>query len=379
MPDPDAEPPPPKPDYMYDIEFFSISPEGVPLVLDNDPIAWGLATAVALIILAIGWGLRRVGARLAAGRRDQSWLRAAFVALSETHWGLIVLLSVAGGVAVLSLPPALRALDHMILTAGIMLQAALWGTTLVQSWADRKRKRIRTKNPAALTALELTRVALLVGVWAAAAVIGLDAIGINVTALMAGLGIGGIAIALAAQSVLGDLLASVSIALDKPFVVGDFLDTGSEFKGTVEHIGLKTTRLRSLSGEEIVLSNADLLNSRIRNYGRMEERRVPSTLGVTYQTPRAALEAIPDLIRKAVEARGEAARFDRAHLARFGNSAIEFDYVYFVTSPDFVAHMDVQQAINLDLHAAFAQVGADFAYPTQTVFLRRDGGEEASA
>jgi len=379
MPPPDAEPPPPKPDTLYDIELFSMREDGMPLVLDNDPVAWGLATAVALLILVIGWGLRRAGARLAAGRRDQSWLRAGFVALAETHWGLIILLAVAGGVAALSLPPALRALDHLILTAGIMLQAALWGTTLVQSWADRKRKRIRTKNPGALTVLELTRVALLVGVWAIAALIGLDAVGINVTALVAGLGIGGIAIALAAQSVLGDLLASISIALDKPFCVGDFLDTGSGFVGTVEHIGIKTTRVRSLTGEEIVLSNADLLNSRVRNFGRMAERRVASTLGVTYQTPRAALEAIPGLIRAAIEARGEAARFDRAHLARFGDSSIEFDYVYFVTSPDFVAYMDAQQAINLDLHAAFERAGADFAYPTQTVFLRREDAEAEAA
>jgi small-conductance mechanosensitive channel len=166
--------------------------------------------------------------------------------------------------------------------------------------------------------------------WSIVLLLALDNLGIDVTALVTGLGIGGIAVALAAQNILGDLFASLTIVLDKPFVLKDFLIV-NEFLGTVEHIGLKTTRLRSLTGEELVFSNADLLNSRIRNYGRMFERRVVCSLGVVYQTPRDKLVKIPDIIRSAVEAQ-EKTRFDRAHFKDFGAYALNFEAVYYTST-----------------------------------------------
>jgi small-conductance mechanosensitive channel len=205
--------------------------------------------------------------------------------------------------------------------------------------------------------------------WVVVLLLGLDNLGIDVTALVAGLGVTGIAVALAVQNILGDLFASLSIVLDKPFVIGDFLAVG-DMMGSVEYVGLKTTRLRSLSGEQLVFSNSDLLGSRIRNFGRMAERRALFTIGVTYQTPREKLERIPQMIREAVEAQPQT-RFDRSHFARYGDSAITFETVYYVTVPEYPVYMDIQQAINLRIHEAFEREGIEFAYPTQTVFLTK--------
>ncbi len=185
---------------------------------------------------------------------------------------------------------------------------------------------------------------------------------------MAGLGVTGIAVALALQNILGDLFASLSIVLDKPFVVGDYIVVDT-LQGTVERIGLKTTRVRSLSGEQIVFSNADLLKSRLRNFKRMQERRVAFTFGVTYQTPEALLTRIPGIVREVITPL-PSTRFDRAHFQSFGEYALLFEVVYFVTTPDYALFMDIQQAINLGLLGRFRQEGIAFAYPTQTHLVK---------
>ena len=195
----------------------------------------------------------------------------------------------------------------------------------------------------------------------------LENVGVDVTALIAGLGVGGIAVALAAQNILGDLFSSMSIVLDKPFVLGDFIIVG-DMMGTVEKIGLKTTRVRSLSGEQLIFSNSDLLGSRIRNFKRMQERRIVFSIGVAYDTPAEKLTAIPGMLRAAVEAQ-EPVRFDRAHFAKFGDSALIYEVVYFVLKPDYNLSMDIQQAINLRLFREFADRQIEFAFPTQTLHL----------
>lgn len=197
----------------------------------------------------------------------------------------------------------------------------------------------------------------------------LQNMGVNVTSLIAGLGIGGIAVALALQNVLGDLFASLTIALDKPFVVGDFIIVGNEM-GVVEHVGLKTTRVRSLSGEQLVFGNADLLASRIRNYKRMSERRVVFSFGVVYATPPEMLERINAIVRGAIEALSNV-RFDRCHFHRFGASSLDFEAVYYLNSPDYNAHMDALQAVHLTIARAFATEGIEFAFPTQTLHMVR--------
>lgn len=204
-------------------------------------------------------------------------------------------------------------------------------------------------------------------VWSILFVIALDNIGVEVTTVITGLGIGGIAIALAAQGVLRDLFASIAIVLDRPFRTGDFVVI-EDMYGTVERVGVKTTRMRSLSGEQLVFGNDDLLASRIRNYGRMEARRVLFTFGVTYDTPPEQLEAIPQMVREAIESQ-PGTRFDRAHFRGYGESALEFETVYYMLNADYDAYMDVQQAVNLRLLRRFREEGIEFAFPTRTLHV----------
>jgi small-conductance mechanosensitive channel len=203
------------------------------------------------------------------------------------------------------------------------------------------------------------------------ALLALDNIGVNITALVAGLGIGGVAVALALQNILGDLFASLAIALDEPFVVGDFLAVG-DILGTVESIGIKSTRLRSISGEQVVICNDDLIGSRVHNFGRMRERRDQFVLNLAYETPAEQLEAVPALVRDIVEAGGgERVRFDRCHFSALGPHSLDFECVFFVLTADYLTLMEVRQSINLALVREFARRGIEFAYPTQKLYLAR--------
>ncbi len=207
--------------------------------------------------------------------------------------------------------------------------------------------------------------------WLVAALILLDNVGVRVSALVAGLGIGGLAVAFAAQKVLGDLFSYFSIFFDRPFEIGDFIIVG-EFQGTVEHIGLKSTRVRSLSGEQLIFSNTDLISSRLRNYKRMVNRRVVFRIGVPYQTSQEKVGRIPGIIEKIIrEIPG--AIFDRAHFASFGDFSLIFEAVYFVEGGDYLKYMDIQQKINLAIMEAFAREKISFAYPTQTVYVSKSG------
>ncbi|MGH8241268.1 MAG: mechanosensitive ion channel family protein, partial [Steroidobacteraceae bacterium] len=186
---------------------------------------------------------------------------------------------------------------------------------------------------------------------------------VEIKPLLAGLGIGGIAVALAVQTVLGDLLASMSIALDKPFTVGDSLQV-DDLNGTVEHIGVKSTRLRSISGEQIILSNADILKSRVRNNGRMRERRSAFTLNIVYNTSVDKLRAIPRVVKEIILAQPRT-RFDRCHFLTYGDWALRFEVVYFVTVADFGVYADIQQTVNLAIFERFEQMGVEFAFPSR--------------
>jgi small-conductance mechanosensitive channel len=211
-------------------------------------------------------------------------------------------------------------------------------------------------------------------IWVVGFVFLLDNLGFEISAVIAGLGIGGIAIALAAQTILGDLFSYFVIFFDRPFEIGDFIVIG-DYKGTIEYIGIKTTRIRSLSGEQIVISNTDLTNSRIQNFKRMERRRIVFKLNVVYQTTAKQLEEIPKIVRSIIEEQPDIA-FDRGHFQGYGNSSLDFEFVYFVLSPDYNKYMDIQQAINLKVYEEFEKQGIEFAYPTQTLFLNKETGNE---
>lgn len=288
-------------------------------------------------------------------------------ALRKTKLLYLVVVSVFAGSVVLSLPPNVRSILWKVTIVATLIQAGIWFSAALRIWLEKYRKdEADGANRMTMNALSfLGRLVL----WATIVLLVLDNLGVDVTALVAGLGIGGVAIALAVQNILGDLFASLSIILDKPFVLGDFVVVG-EMAGSVEHIGIKTTRIRSISGEQLVFSNADLLGSRIRNFGRMKQRRVVFTLGVTYQTAAEQLEMIPSIIREVVDAQ-ENARFDRSHFASYGDFSLNFETVYYVESADYALHMDVQQAINLALYRRFADQNIEFAYPTQTLFVEK--------
>jgi len=198
----------------------------------------------------------------------------------------------------------------------------------------------------------------------------MDNLGFNISAIVAGLGIGGIAIALAAQAILGDLFSYFVIFFDRPFEVGDFI-TVQDKVGTVEYTGIKTTRVRALSGEQLVFSNTDLTNSRIHNFKKMQERRVVFKLGVIYQTPASQLEQIPKIVRGIIEKHNDV-RFDRGHFATFGDFSLNFEFVYFIIGSDYVKYMDTQQSINLEVYREFENRKIEFAYPTQTLFVNKE-------
>ncbi len=253
----------------------------------------------------------------------------------------------------------------VVLVVWVVYQAALASNILVD-YAVRKFTR-KEKTEGTKGAIKLIGKISKGVLWVIAVLFVLSNLGVNVTSLMAGLGIGGIAIALALQSVLSDLFSSFSIHFDKPFVPGDFIIVGSDM-GVVEHIGIKTTRLRALQGEEIVISNQELTSARIHNFKKMKERRVTFSFGVVYGTPNDKLEKIPNFIKEIIDSI-DLTRFDRAHFHKFGDSSLDFEVVYYTQSPDFNAYMNVQQEIHLRLKAILEKEKIEIAFPTRTVHL----------
>ncbi len=247
----------------------------------------------------------------------------------------------------------------------LLIQAGLWAIGLLDYGIQKVTGGSDAKDPARKMGVSVLNLIGRTLIWATIALLALQALGQDVTTLLTGLGVGGIAVALALQNVLGDLFASISILLDKPFVLGDAIVVG-DFNGTVEHIGIKTTRLKSVNGEQLIMGNSDLVHSRIRNFKRLQERRSVFTIGVTYQTGREKLEMIPGMLKEIIE-KTHQARFERAHFAKFGDWALVFEAAYFVQHPDYQSFMDAQQAINFELLKRFEKEGIEFAYPTQTV------------
>ncbi len=197
----------------------------------------------------------------------------------------------------------------------------------------------------------------------------IDNLGYDITTLVAGLGIGGIAVALAAQTILGDLFSYLVIFFDKPFEIGDFIIIDDKM-GTIEYIGIKTTRIRTLSGEQLICSNTDLTNSRVHNYKRMEKRRVVFSFGIVYDTSAEKIKKIPSIVKNIIE-RDPGNTFDRAHFSSYGDFSLNFEVVYYVMTPDYNEYMDKQQEINVGIFAAFGQENIEFAFPTQTILFTR--------
>lgn len=268
----------------------------------------------------------------------------------------------------LRLQPLLAKIINIIGVAVLALSAARLTTALIAYgfdtyWSKSDKGMSLKRNLDGL--LKIVRVV----VWGVAVVFFLDNLGIKVSTVIAGLGIGGVAVALAAQAILGDLFSYFAILFDRPFEIGDFIIIG-DYLGTIEHIGIKTTRVRSLSGEQLVFANKDLTNSRIRNYKRMGKRRVVFKLGVVYQTSLEQLKTIPGLIEGIIKNVKDAV-FDRAHFFSYGDFSLVFETVYYVMSSDYNKYMDIQQEVNFAIKKEFEARGIEFAYPSQTLYLNK--------
>ena len=342
----------------------------------NSVLDWLVVVVVTLLLwlvlrLVKGSLAKRAGA-LAKKRRAGEWFRAVERLLQQTKtWCLFILalyLALYCG-SLLQLPAHILQIVTAVTVVTLLVQAALWANAMLGFSISHYVEQHREVDPAGVTTLSALGFLGKLVIWAVAGLSAVASLGIDVTAMVAGLGIGGIAVALAAQNILGDLFASVSIVLDKPFILGDFIVVDDKM-GNVEHIGLKTTHLRSLTGEQLVFSNTDLLKSRIHNYKRMAERRVLFTIGIAYETPYEKVAAVPAVLRAIIESQ-KPTRFDRAHFARYGDSALIFEVVYYVLAADYATYMDVQQAVNLAIFRRFEDDRIEFAYPTQTIHLRQ--------
>lgn len=362
-----------------DAAFFNRS------FLGNSVADWLVALGMAVLVIVL---LRLVTARIMKGvtalsSRTETRIDDLMVELLEkTKLLFIILVAIWAGSLALDLQAGTDTFIRSVLVIGLLIQAAIWGSAVVDHFLNEYRERKLEDDPSVATAMGALSFVSRMVIWTVIVLMALQNLGIEITTLVAGLGVGGIAVALAVQNILGDLFASLSIVLDKPFVIGDFIIVG-DFMGTVEHVGLKTTRIRSLGGEQLVFSNTDLLDSRVRNYKRMNERRIVFSVGVVYGTPHEKVKRIPEMIRNAVESQ-ENTRFDRSHFKEYGDSALVFETVYYMLVPDYNAYMDVQEGINLELYRRFEEEGIEFAFPTRTVFVNLEGearsltGEEVS-
>ena len=348
---------------------------GVPLA------SAGLALAVALLVYAVMVGAQRLAlnrlTRLAE-RTDTQADNALVEVLRGTRRGLIALAAGLIGLGLIDLPERWSARVGQLWFIAVALQVALWANRFISIGLRRHAGRHATPSGTvqASAAATLLSWGLRTLLWTIVLLGMLSNLGVNITAFVASLGVGGIAVALAAQNILGDLFASLAIVMDKPFEVGDFIVLGP-VSGTVENVGLKTTRIRSLGGEQVVMSNTELLKQTVSNYKRLAQRRIVFTFGVTYGTTPELLAEVPGIVQRAIAASARL-RFDRAHFKGFGDSSLDFEAVYIVLDPDYGIYMDEQQRINLALMRELAARSIRFALPSRTLYMVPPAEEQGS-
>ena len=332
---------------------------------------WLTGAVTAAIVFVIGLIVRRLlVSRLGvlAARTTNQLDDMVVDLIRETRTWVLFVVALFAGFAQLTMSARAATYFQAAAKLVVLWQAAVWGAAAVGFWVKYYlERRTASHDRASIAMITAMGVGAKVVLWI---MIGLTALqtvfGLAVAPLITGLGVGGIALALAVQNVLGDILAALAIVFDKPFDVGDAIGVDS-VSGTVEHIGLKTTRIRSASGEQVIVGNADLLKSRLRNFRRMSQRRVAFTLDVTYDTPPDVLARIPKIVEDIVTAQ-QPVKFDRSHVASFGESSIRIETVYFVLDPDYRKFMDIQQAVNIEILRRFASERISFAFPSRTVY-----------
>jgi small-conductance mechanosensitive channel len=339
------------------------------LLFSNSLTDWLVAGILAVAVWS-GLGILR---RIVASRYEKysgagrpTPIRLIAYLIGNTTQLLFLAVALYAAKESLTLPDKLQYVVNHITLIFILVQVGLWAGLALRFYLEMKELE-RGADRLYAGSLNIINFIARMLIWSLLVLVALENFGVNITTLLAGLGVGGVAVALALQNVLGDLFASLSIALDKPFVVGDTLVIDT-FTGTVEHIGIKTTRLRSDSGEQIILSNADLLKSRVRNFGRAQELRALATIRVPYETPFDKLQRIPPLLESIVREHANV-RFERCHLKTLGDSALHFELSYFVQQPKLNPPLDLQQAVNFRIIDEFRRLGVEFDYPTQRVIL----------
>ena len=329
------------------------------------------ACAVVLLLFLALLSLKRIlAAQLytRARRTATYWDDILAMTVASTSTVSLLVFSFLSGLYILDLPDEVNAVNAHLAAVVFLFQCGLWLSKAISGWLAIK----ASPEPANGTRHETMNMHIIgfitrIVIWTIVLLLILDNLGINITALIASLGIGGVAVALAVQNILGDLFASLSIAIDKPFEVGDSIVI-DDLNGTVKYVGLKTTRLTSISGEELVISNADLLKSRIHNFKKMQERRMVFTIGVTFDTSSEKLRRISEIIQE-IFSHIPTVRLDRVHFSSIGQSSLDFEIAYYVRDSSYTIAMDAQQEINLSLIEHFAKENIEFAFPTQTLYV----------
>lgn len=346
----------------------------------QDPQLWNSLLALGVIVfltLFLKGALKFVISRLQklAERTSGKWDDIVLYGLAGTKvWAIFIWLC-AAALPLLKFHESVNQAGRRVAVVATAIQIMIWGLRAVGRWRDDFLEEKAGTDTSSVAAIGLLGTFLQSMLVILVALLALSNLGIDVGALIAGLGIGGIAIALAAQNVLGDLLASLSIVLDKPFVVGDFIVVGDK-SGTVSHIGVKTTRVTSVNGEQLVFSNKNLLESQIQNFKRMNERRTLINIGVTYSTDREKLGKIPGWLKAFVEENPKL-RFDRCHLTGFGASSLDFELVFFTKSPEYRDFADTQEEVLLKIFDKFTAEGVDFAFPSTSLYVEKGIPEAA--
>ncbi len=321
-------------------------------------IAVGVAAAWFVALLTIRRVIRHYHRRLVP-QPKVGFAEVLTATFSRTSAFFMLIAAAEAGLSTLNPSGLVTRAARTVVIIVLIWQVGIWSTVATGALLERRRQLAEETDRTVASSLGIVGVIVRTAIWIIVALLIIQNMGVDVSALLAGLGIGGVAVALALQNVLGDLLASLAITFDRPFVVGDLIMLDA-IQGHVEYIGLKSTRIRSLWGEQIIISNADLLRSRLRNFGRMSERRVEFMLGVAYETAPEMLERIPSIIGRIVSSQQDA-RFERSHLADHGAYALNIRTVYYVLSPSIVRHMDIQQAVHIGIHREFARAGIKFA------------------
>jgi small-conductance mechanosensitive channel len=335
------------------------------LLFENELGRWvGALSACLLVFMVLPFAKRRCRQGLQQSNFEAAQLLLCVVA--GTHRLFIWILAAYLGTRFLELPRQIESITGIVMLTATWMQIAWWAHAVLEYVLTRQQRR-RPSDAVFVGSLPIVRFVGTALIWMLGVLLALDNLGVDITTLLTGLGIGGVAIALAVQTVLKDLLGSLSIALDKPFVVGDTIII-DKLCGTVERIGLKTTRLRSNEGDEVAVSNADILKSRIRNFGDMDERQAVLNLHIAYGTSRAQLLRVNEIVEAAIRAQPET-RFDRCHLKQIMPHALTFEAVFFALSPKVNTLHQALQAVNLAIITELQRERIAMAYPTQRVSM----------